>query len=366
MMRVLHYIPGFNTGGIESVYLNWYKQIDTSKIEFELLVRSYDSESPMLKEYLELGGKIHTLKTPSLNLNTMYSFRQEVKTFFEGHHDYDFLHVHVPDDPFIISVAKKSGIPHIGVHAHTIGYNVSYKNQGIKGLIRKRNIKQAQHYFACSHQAAEWMFPDESTVEIIHNGIKGNLYEYNLKTREKYREELLLKDAFTIIHVGRFSEVKNHEFMLKIFENLKQTDLNCKLIFVGDGPLYTEMKQQVTADDILFLGARSDIPELLQAADVFLLPSKFEGLGIAAIEAQAAGLPTLVADRVPKEVQITNLVKFLPIDDDSIEKWVKSIVSLKEKSLNRRSTLSNLAENHYEIKQTTDDLISYYRENINH
>lgn len=365
-MRILHYIPGFNTGGIESVYLNWYKQIDTSKIKFELLVRSYDPESPMLKEYLKLGGKIHTLRTPFLNLNTMYSFRQEIKSFFEGHHDFDFLHVHVPDDPFVISIAKKYGISHIGVHAHTTGYNVSYKNQGLKGLIRKRNIKQAQHYFACSNQAAEWMFPDENTVEIIHNGIKGSLYEYNFETREKYREALLLKNDFTMIHVGRFSEVKNHEFMLRIYENLKQTDLNFKLIFVGDGPLYKEMKQQAASNDILFLGARSDIPELLQAADLFLLPSKFEGLGIAAIEAQAAGLPTLVADRVPQEVQITNLVKFISIDDDSVEEWVKNIVYLKEKSLRRKSTLSNLVESHYEIKQTTDDLISYYQKNINH
>lgn len=359
-MKVLHYIPGFNTGGIESVFLNWFKNLDSSDIEFELLVRNYDPDSPMVKEYLALGGKMHSLETPSLNPKTMIGFRRKVKAFFAKHHDYDFLHIHVADDPFVISAAKRTGIHQVGIHAHTTGYNESYKSQGLKGFIRNNNVKKAQHFFACSNEAAKWMFPEHlATVKIIHNGIDVKRYTFNQKKRETYRKRLELGDAFTLVHVGRFSEVKNHSFMVAIFLQVLAAVPDAHMLFVGNGPLFEEFQQKQQHENIHYLGARLDIPEILQAADVFLLPSKFEGLGMSAIEAQGAGLPTLVSNRVPIEVKVTDLVQFLPLED-GVGEWVRQILALKENQV-RKSTVEQLLDAHYDIKQTTEDLIQYYQ-----
>ena len=369
-MRILHYIPGFNTGGIESVFLNWFRNIDSKEVEFELLVRNYDPGSPLLKEYIRLGGVLHTLETPSLSLKTMLSFRKKVLRFFSEHNDYDFLHVHVADDPFIIPIAKEKGIARIGIHAHTTGYNESYKSQGIKGKIRTFNVKAAQHYMAITQVAADWMFPKEirgtKKVTIIHNGINLQEYEYNESIRQKYRKEFQIEDYHTLMHVGRFSEVKNHLFILDVFERVKLQKEKSKLIFVGDGPLLTEIVKEVNRrqlqEDVIFLGARGDIADLLQAADVFLLPSKFEGLGLSAVEAQASGLPTIVSDRVPREAAITDLVTFLSLEAP-LEEWVEALTEVSYDPV-RKNVYHEFMDAHYEIKQTTNDLIKFYKSTL--
>lgn len=360
-MKILHYIPGFNTGGIESVFLNWYKNLENSDITFELLVRNYNPDSPMLKEYLNMGGILHTLDTPALNPKTMFAFRKKVSLFFKTHRDYDFVHMHVADDPFILNSARKNGIKEIGVHAHTTGYNESYKQQGLKKMIRDHNVNKANHYFSCSHEAAEWMFPQYlNRVQIIHNGIDTVEYEFDLEKRNQYRDILKIGNALVLVHVGRFSEVKNHIFLLEVFEELKKNIPNVKLLLVGDGDLLPEIASKFNDENIHYLGARLDVPEILQAADIFLLPSKFEGLGMSAIESQGAGLPTLVSNRVPLEVKVTDLVEFISIDN-GVEPWVNQIMECQN-SLVRESTTHELLTAHYDIKQTTRDLCQYYKD----
>lgn len=315
----------------------------------------------MLKEYLALGGILHTLSTPSLNSKTFFSFYRKVNRFFKTHNDYDFFHIHVADDPFVVDVAKRKGIMQIGIHAHTTGYNESYRSQGLKGKIRKRNVNLAHHHLAITYSAAQWMFPEEKNVEIIHNGIEAAGYSYNEKIRSEYRKQLKIENQYVMMHVGRFSEVKNHLFMLKLLEKTIKIIPNCKLVFVGDGPLFEKIKHAILhrnlENNVLLLGARLDVANLLQAADVFLLPSKFEGLGLSAVESQAAGLPTLVSNQVPTEVAVTDLVSFLPLDD-SVDEWVAEV----EKAIHRerRNTYQEIVEAHYEIKQTTNDLINFY------
>ena len=367
-LNILHYIPGFNTGGIESVFLSWFRTIDREKVNFELLVRSYDPESPFLKEYLQMGGVLHCLETPKLSAKTMLGFRKKVIDFFKQHHNYDFLHLHVADDPFVIATARKCGIKQVAIHAHTTGYNETYKSQGIKGYIRNSNVKAAQHYLAITQVAADWMFPKavigDKKVTIIHNGIQSKDYQFNQALREQYRDELNLENDYVLMHVGRFSEVKNHLFMIDIFENIKLNCADAKLVFIGDGPLFDEIKEKIIERnlqlDILLLGSRGDIPHLLQAADVFLLPSKFEGLGLSAIESQAAGLPTVVSDCLPKEVAITNLVHFLSLNQPSDE-WADKLLEVGA-SREKKEMYQAFIDAHYEIKQTTADLIQFYRD----
>ncbi|MDE1548154.1 glycosyltransferase [Jeotgalibaca caeni] len=364
-LKILHYIPGFNTGGIESVFLNWYRHLPSDAVEFELLVRNYSPDSPLLKEYLELGGKLHTLDTPSLNIKSMMAFYRKVNQFFAKHHEYDFLHVHVADDPFVIQTARRRGIKAVGIHAHTTGYNESYKSQGLKGKIRNHNVKDARYHLAITNAAAAWMFPEKNDVQIIHNGIDAAQYAFNAEKREAVRSQLQLDNRYTIMHVGRFSEVKNHLFMLEVFEKVRVQIPSSVLVFVGDGPLYSEIREEITKrnleKDVLLLGARGDVPELLQAADVFLLPSKFEGLGLSAVESQSAGLPTLVSDQVPSDVAITDLVFFLPLD--SLSRWVE-VISDYSQVRERKNTYQDIVDAHYEIHQTIKDLIDFYQKII--
>lgn len=361
-MNVLHYIPGFNTGGIESVFLNWFRHIDKTQINFELLVRSYDPESPLLKEYLASGGKLHTLATPSLNPKTMFAFYRKVRRFFKTHPDFDFLHVHVADDPFVVDVAKKSGIEEVAIHAHTTGYNESYKSQGLKSKIRTHNVNAAQHHIAITQAAAKWMFPEEGNVRIIHNGIDTKAYLFDENVRENYRKQLQIDNQYVIMHVGRFSEVKNHLFMLDLFEKVTETISHARMVFVGDGPLQSDIQAEVNErklqHQVDFLGPRGDVPALLQAADIFLLPSKFEGLGLSAVEAQAAGLPTIVSDRVPTEVAITDLVTFLSLEAPLAD-WVQVIQDYSKQS-ERKDTSKEVQEAHYDISQTVRDLSEFY------
>lgn len=360
-LKILHYIPGFNTGGIESVFLNWFRNLDKEILEFELLVRNYDPNSPMLREYLDLGGKLHSLDTPSLNLKTMLSFYCKVDRFFKDNIDYDFLHVHVADDPFLIDIAKKRGITKVGIHAHTTNYNESYKSKGLKSRIRSHNVKISNHYLAITQAASNWMFPDQENVHILHNGIEAKKYIYDKNVRKNYRNHLQLENKYVLMHVGRFSEVKNHVFMLDLFEKIKVATPNSLLLFVGDGPLYEKIQVETSSrnlqDSVIHLGARSDVPELLQAADVFLLPSKFEGLGLSAVEAQAAGLPTVVSDQVPAEVAITDLVTFLPLEAP-LAVWKAAIEEMK--TVERRNTYPEIVEAHYEIRKTIADLTEFY------
>jgi glycosyltransferase involved in cell wall biosynthesis len=279
------------------------------------------------------GGKIYHLPDIKISLGQSF-YRSFSQLLWE--HPYSIVHGHLLNSAFLyLGEAKRQKIPHRIIHTHN---TVS----GDRVLKRLRNNVLASgiplwanHFLACSSLAARNMFHGKSNeATIIHNGIDVSRFHYNSDVRQETRKELHIPDNVLCIgNVARFTPQKNHDFLLRIFEIVhKKTD--SVLVLVGSGPLEESIIKKARARGIFefsrFLGPRVDVARLYQAFDIFLLPSIFEGFGIVAVEAQCSGLPSIVSDRVPKEITCSNNIMFLPLDN--IELWVDTALKLAGKA----------------------------------
>ena len=327
-IRVLHVVTYMGRGGLETMLMNYYRRIDRTKVQFDFLVHrefraDYDDEIE------ELGGKIYRL--PNLNpFNKTYL--KKLDDFFEEHKEYKIVHSHLDCMAGIpLKYAKKHGVPIRIAHAHNS--NQTKDKKYLLKLWFKRNITEyATHLFACARSAGQWMF-NTNDFKVLNNAIDSKGYVYNQDIANKVRTEFgIKKNEFVIGHVGRFAPQKNHLFLIQIFSELSKYDVDAKLLLIGEGELRETVEQQVRDlhldDKVVFAGVRADVPELLQAMDVFVFPSMYEGLPVSIVEAQAAGLPCFISDKVPIECKKTDLVKQISLDD-SLELWAKSIISMK-------------------------------------
>ena len=371
MIRVLHYIPGFLYGGIESMFLSWYKNIDQSKVQFELLLITQDDDALAIIEYRKLAGVYYRL--PPFRPQTYYAFRKELERFFRAHHDYDILHVH-GETPFVIATAKKYGIPKVIVHSHT-----SSSDSGIKVYLKTwlyslETIPSRNRYvdraFACSDLAAKWMFGaltfKGKPVEIIHNAIDTEKYDFDKTVRARVRQELHANERFVVGHVGRLTPQKNQFFMLEIVRDYLEINPNTVLWIVGDGGDESALKQYAVELGIInkvsFLGVRGDVSELFQGMDCFLLPSRYEGLGIVLIEAQTSGLPCLISDVIPEQADLTDVINRMPLAE-STEKWAEKLEDLRKKSF-RQSHRDEIIKKGFDVATETEKLVRLYQNTL--
>lgn len=327
MIKVLHSELQSNIGGIEAFLLNLTKSMDMTDIHFDMLMRG---NNPYLENELEkLGVTIHKVPINPLQYS---KFIKQLLT----QNSYDFVHVHKNSAANILLpvMVKKFSHAKLIVHSHNTSPSGGSKiSIALHKINRNKLCKLSDVRFACSDIAAEWMFGKDylaKKVKIIKNGIITRDYVYNPKIRFQMREQLGLKDKFVIGHVGAFREQKNHRFLLSMFSRLDIS--NAELVLVGNGPLKDEIKNQAQelgiANRVKFLGSRNDVNKLLQAFDIFVMPSLWEGLGIAAIEAQASGLKTIVSDKFPMEVKVTDKVVFLPL---ALNEWIRKINGFQDR-----------------------------------
>ncbi|NLD24409.1 MAG: glycosyltransferase family 1 protein, partial [Bacteroidales bacterium] len=225
----------------------------------------------------------------------------------------------------------------------------------------------ADYYFACSLPAGEYMFPQKiiksNRFKIIRNAIDSDKFVYNKKVRQEYRDLLGVNEELLIGHVGRFVEAKNHKFLIRVFQRVYEKYPNAKLVLVGAGELEEEVRQQVRSlgleHVVLFLGQRRDVHKIMQALDILLLPSLREGLGVVAIEAQAAGLPVLTSTAVPLEAKVTDLFFQLPLDAGA-DKWADIILEFWPKQV-RGDTQQEIIKSGYDIKSSAKQLEEFYK-----
>ena len=355
--RILHIVTYMGRGGLETMLMNYYRSIERNQIQFDFLV--HRKERAVYDDEIEkLGGKIYRLSR--LNpWNPQYI--KELNEFFEEHKEYRIVHCHLDCMSSIpLKVAKKAGVPIRIAHAHSSNQDKNIKY--IPKLYFKKKIPMvATQLFACSKSAGDWMF-GQSDVQVLQNAIDAKQYDFNNKTRCKIRKQLGLENEYVLGHVGRFSSVKNHTFLIDVFERLKKTEANVKLLLVGDGEKYSEIEEKVKnkrlSEDVIFLGLRSDVNLIMQAMDVFLLPSLYEGLPVTMVEAQAAGLPCLISDRVPLECKITDLVYQVALDE-SLEIWIEKILDVKK--IRRDSTYDVIKEAGFDIYDNAKKLQEFYK-----
>lgn len=257
-------------------------------------------------------------------------YRNTLKLLQNG--SYDCVHIH-GDVAYLLLIfakaARRAGVGRIILHSHAAGIDGGSRRlkAALHRLCRGALLGCATDFAACSDKAAEWMYPglDVSRVKMVKNGVELERFAFDPSVRARVRGDLKLEDACVVGHVGRFAYQKNHEYLLDAFAAMRRRVENARLLLVGEGVLFDEIRAKAARlgleKDVIFYGASNDVGKLMQAMDLLVLPSRFEGLPVVGVEAQAAGLPVLFSDRITRQADLTGHVRFLPIDRSSIGKW---------------------------------------------
>ena len=360
VIRILHVVTYMGRGGLETMLMNYYRHIDRKKVQFDFLVHR-DFEADYDKEILSMGGNIYHI---SRLVPWSRQYRNELKKFFQKHPEYKIVHVHQDClSSVVLQCAEECDVPVRIAHSHS---SSAVKN--IKYLIKLYYMKKIPRYatdlFACGQQAGDWMFSGEK-YKIIRNAIDTEKYYYSPAIEQEVRQELGLDEKKVIGHVGNFTPAKNHTFLIKIFKEVLKKNPDSQLLLVGGGDGMLSVQEEVRTmgmqDKVTFTGVRSDVNRLMQAMNVFVFPSIYEGLPVTMIEAQASGLPCIISDHVSNECIITNgLVTSMKLEDTP-ENWADLII---EKSRCKRENHNQEIEDAgYDIMIAAKQLEKFYLEN---
>lgn len=364
MIRVLHILHSMNRGGAEVMLMNYYRNIDRSRVQFDFLLT--EQKRCLFEDEIEcLGGKV--FRVPLLRMSNPLPYIKGVKSFFREHPEYKIIHSHTSSKSAVpLWVAKQCGIPIRIAHSHN-----NKSEGGVSGWVRdilKIPLKNvATDFFACGEEAAKWLYGqgmwDAGNVKILVNAIQVEMYEYNEEQRESIREKYMIQPKnFVLGMVARFSGQKNHMFALDLIKVLKGRGGDVKLLLVGDGELKDKIIKRVKEynmeDDVVMAGVVSDVHSYLQAMDVILMPSFNEGLPVSLIEAQANGLPVVVSVGVPHEVDVTGNVDFLPLE---VDVWAESLASkIKQGVIRDGDAVKKVRNAGYDIKVASKNLEEWY------
>lgn len=332
--RILCFCERWESGGIESFLHNILSHMDLSKLEVDIVAASLKPSvfTQALQargvRFLELSGSLRSAKN-------FFLFRQLLRE-----RRYHVAHFNLFQGLSLcyVWIAKKEGVPVRIAHSHGAALRKSV-TKPIKLLLHRTGgalfSGSATEFWACSQLAAEFLFPKDKRktkgYHVIPNGIDAARFGFDPVLREQMRGELQLGNQFVVGHVGRLDYLKNQDFLLDVFAALHRNRPDCHLLLVGDGDdrgkLERKMQSLKLEDAVTFYGNSGNVEALLCAMDVFVFPSRSEGLGIAVIEAQSAGLPVLCSDRVPRQVHLTEHVRFLSLDS-APELWAETALSM--------------------------------------
>lgn len=358
MIRVLHMIGSLNIGGSQAMIMNLYRNIDREQIQFDFIL-DHPEQLYFAEEVKALGGKIYFV--PEFVGTNLLGVRKAWNNFFKEHPEYKILHSHVRSYASVyLPIAKKHGVKTI-IHSHSTSNGTGPKAL-VKAALQYPLRYHADYFFSCSEEAGKWLFGSRITSGdrhfLLKNAIDASLYRRDDAVRAKYRQELGLEGKIVYAHVGRFHPAKNHAFLLNVFRRVRDARPDSILMLMGDGELRSGIEDQIhrlgLQEDVLLLGNRNDVPRLLQAADIFLFPSLWEGLGIVAVEAQAAGLPCICSDQVPRLVKVTENCRFLPLREET---WVETAMDLEQ---NGGDTYDQIVAAGYDVHATARWLQDFY------
>ena len=358
-MRILQVVNNMHRAGLETMLMNYYRNINRDEIQFDFLTHR-PLKSDYDDEILSLGGRIYY--APRLYPQNYISYFRYMKRFFAEHSEYRIVHSHIDAMSYLpLLAAKKSKIPVRIAHSHNTSIDKNFKFL-LKQYFRFKIPSVANYYCACGEEAGKFLFKNKEFT-VIPNAIEADHFVFDASVRKEIRTSLGADGKTVIGHVGRFSYQKNHNFLISLFHELHKKYGNTLLFLIGVGEKENEIKQKVQSlglsDSVIFFGNRSDVNRLYQAMDVFLMPSLFEGVPVAGIEAQFSGLNCVFSDRVPKEVNFSGECAFLPLDC-SLKKWVYTIMNFCDQS-KREQKSSNALGSCYNIKNAHQILENYYR-----
>ena len=366
MIRVLHIVTTMDFGGVETLLMSIYRNMDREQIQFDFLCHNR-TQSQFQEEILSLGGRMYQVNGP--RHGGFLHYIKELNRFFKEHPEYTIVHAHMNrDSAFALWQAKRCKIPirishsHIALQKYKFPYSLYFK------AARKLNSFSLTHRFACSKEAGEELFGKNASFTVIPNAIQTDAFRFDPDMRAKKRAEWGAdEDTLIIGHVGRFDNQKNHAFVVRVFAALQKKVQNARLVLIGGGPLEASIRDLVHTlsleDSVVFAGQHARLQADYSAMDAFLFPSLFEGFGIVAVEAQCAGLPVTASDQVPREVALTDDISFLPLNR-SPEAWADEILRKGTAQNDQRSACADIvAATRYNIKTVAQDLAAFYMEN---
>lgn len=354
-----------NRGGAETMVMNYYRQIDREKVQFDFLVHRTESGA-YDDEILSMGGRIWRL--PALTLRSILQYRRAIDDFFLQHQEYKIVHIHPFGVAlFVAMAARKHKIPVVIQHAHCCALDKMDWTTPLRYVCKTLIRPLLTHCFSCGREAAQCQFGKSKAEHaiVLPNAIDATCYRFDNERYRMVREREGWSDRFVIGNVARFSRQKNHPRQLEILQVLLQKRPNALLVCVGErrenfDEVRTLAKRMGLADHVQFTGGRDDVPDLLQGFDVFLFPSFFEGLSVAMIEAQAAGLHIVASDGIAPEVSIVpDRVDFLPLSASN-ETWAAALL----KPYVRRDAYDDICRAGYDIRKNAQWLQQFYLDQV--
>lgn len=368
-IRILQLGMTNNPGGVENFVINIYRNIDRNKIQFDFLL---DHNAPKIAyedEILSLGGKIY--RQYYRRKEFFKKGRKSIKYFFKMHPEIKGVHMHANTlNPMfrVLQVAEKMKIPVRILHSHNSNY---MKKPKIKDKIyeiyeSKKLKKTVTKLIACSEEAGKWMFKKNKFI-VVKNGINVKDFAFDENERKALRKKLSIENKFVIGHIGRMNYQKNPIFILEIFNEIHKMNNDAELLYIGDGELKGEiekfMKDKNLESSVILMGKCEKVSGYYNVMDAFLFPSRFEGLGIALLEAQANGIKCYTSNRVPKETNIVGNVSYIELNKSSKE-WADFIFNNKNERTNK-NIIDKFILSGYDIKSTVLDIEKIYLEGVN-
>ena len=353
-IRILQIGMHDKIGGVETYLMNYYRNINHDKFQFDFI--SIYPELCFEDEITKFGGRIYHL--PSEKRRPLKYFNELVKIM----KSYRIVHINMLSAANILPIiaARKAKVKHIIVHSHNSNTPSGVIRKILDRINRVYLRKNATDFWACSNLAGEWLFGKKicqsDSFKVIPNAVDVKDFKFNFNIRNSLRKKLKIEEKFVIGHVGRFSYQKNHEFLIKMFYEFQKDRPDAILMLIGEGELKEKVEKQVKdfkiEDKVLFIGITDKVYEYLNAMDVFVLPSRFEGLPVVGIEAQMTETPCIFSSNITQEVDISKNSQFVDLD---IEKWSNALQNIKRKTDNEI-----LYNQEYDIKYAVEQLMKYY------
>ena len=359
MKRLLCILSGMNAGGAETFLMKIYRNIDRTRYQMDFCINVVE-KCFYEDEINSLGGKIYRIPSKSDNLKEFK--RQLAAVVRDNHYEY-VLRITSSAMGFMdLEIAKKAGARVCCARSSNASDGGSLKSKIAHTLGRILYQKYIDVAVAPSDLAAIYTFGkaayESGSVSILHNAVDLGVFHFDSEERTKIRSEFNFDDDVIVLgHVGRFAEQKNHMFLADIFKSVHDKNPNTRLLLIGNGPLRAQFEEKIKALNLqnagVCAGIRTDVPKVLSAMDAFVFPSLYEGMPNTVIEAQATGLPCVIADTITREADITGLVSYLPLQDPG--KWAEAVLLSCDKT--RQDTKEAFIRNKYDIQSAVDEFV---------
>lgn len=358
MKRILHIIGKMDRAGAETMLMNLYRHIDRSKVQFDFVTFTTD-KGDYDDEIIAMGGKIIPIVATD-SISRMFKLYK----FLKAHPEYKILHSHVLlNNAFHLMAAKSAGIKHRISHSHSTSNGSNSNLKKLYEIWAKKTIQQLATYrIACGLEAAQYLYDTTDNVLILKNAIDLKKYADIATTQKSYWDNVLPHKGLRLIQVGRLTEVKNHEFSLKIVKALKEQGFDFTFFIVGQGDLESIIRNKIIenelSENVFLLGVRDDVPELMAGSDLMIMPSFYEGFPMVLVESQAVELKSIISINISKEVDLNlNLVNF--VDLNNIDAWIKEIKDF-QKPILRDDSIDIITKKGFDTRKNAGELLSLY------